>query len=109
MRVLLALALLLFACDKLTPTETDDAGTEEINPELEREAEELNKLGVERDMLEAKVQITKENLVEARGQIGDAKTKEEKAAATLQFEKAQQEHKSAEAELARFKKQSQPD
>lgn len=109
MRVLLALALLLFACDKLAPADKDDGGIEEINPELEKEAQELSKLGVERDMLEAKVQITKENLVEAQGELEDAKTKEEKAAASTRRDKAEQEHKSAEAALARFKSQTQPD
>ena len=105
MRVLLALTLLLFACDKITALPHDDAGMAEINPETERETQEFNKLGVERDMLATKVQITKELLVEAQGQLEDAKTKEYVAAARARRDRANKEHESAVAALLRFKRQ----
>ncbi len=110
MRVLLALtfaltfALLLFACDKIAPGVQEDAGKPEINVELEQEAQELNKLGVERDMLNTKVQITKEELGAALSELEDAKTSEQKATATARRELANVEYKAAEAALLRFKR-----
>ena len=105
MRVLLALTLFLFACDKLTPVVDEDAGVSEINVELEQEAQELDKLGVERSMLDTKVQITKEDFGAAQSELEDAKTSEQKAAATAKRDKAKREYDSAEAALLRFKRE----
>jgi hypothetical protein len=103
MRVLLALSLLLFACDKIAPGAQEDAGAQEINVELEQEAQELDKLGVERDMLDTKVQITKEELGAAESQLEDAKTSEQKTAARANRDKAKLAYKAAEAALLHFK------
>jgi FKBP-type peptidyl-prolyl cis-trans isomerase len=106
MRLLLAFTLLLFACDKLSVEGMDDAGTAGINPELEQEAQELNKLGVEHDMLESKVEITAALLEEAQEQLAEAKSAEQKAAAIAQRDKADKEHKRAKAALLRFQRQT---
>lgn len=106
MRVILALALLLFACDKIAKGVDEDAGgVPGINVELEQEAQELDKLGVERDMLDTKVQITQEELAVAKSHVEEAKTPEQKAAATATWNRAEKEYKAAEAALRRFKRE----
>jgi len=74
------------------------------NPELEREADELGKLSVERDMLESKVQGTREALADAVDELADAKTEAEKKAAARKKSRAAAEHKRAKAALERFLK-----
>ena len=74
------------------------------NPELEREADELGKLSVERDMLESKVQGTSEALADAVDELADAKTRAEKKAAAQKKSKAAAEHQRAKAALDRFLK-----
>lgn len=106
MRAVLALTLLLFACDKIAPAAQDDAGPYEIDVELEQEAQELDKLGVERDMLDTKSQITKEALGAAESELVDAKTLEQKAAARTRRDRAKREYEAAEADLRRFKRQN---
>tara|TARA_R110002096_G_scaffold435826_2_gene663604 strand:+ start:148150 stop:148566 length:417 start_codon:yes stop_codon:yes gene_type:complete len=74
------------------------------NPALEREADDLGKLGVERDMLESKVAITNEALEDAIEVLKDAKTDEEKRSAAKNKSKAAAAHMSAKTALNLFAK-----
>jgi hypothetical protein len=107
-------ALLLFGCnqfeepgDEALPCSTEPCeeglvDDEAPAPELEREADEMGKLGVERDMLESKVQLTSEVLEEATEDLKDAKSAAQKKAAARAKALAAAEHKRASEALARF-------
>lgn len=84
----------------VAPTEYDDPA-----PHLEREADNLGKLGVERDMLESKVKVAREQLTEAGEELLDAKSNAEKKAARQKKSRAAADHKSAIRALEAFKKQ----
>ena len=82
----------------VAPTEPDDPA-----PELEREADDLGKLGVERDMLESKVKLASEQLQEAEEELRDAASDADKTAARAKRTKASSDHKLATQALERFK------
>ena len=75
------------------------------DPALEKEADALGKLRVERDMLEAKVKETKRELDEAIEELGDAKSESEKSAAQSKKSQRAAAHQKAVEALEAFKKQ----
>ena len=79
---------------------------DEPDPEVEREADDLGKLGVERDMLESKVQTASEELAEAVEEWEDATGGEQKRAALQKKTRAAARHKSATEALSRFAKKT---
>ena len=104
MRVVIALSLLLLGCNQLgelgDEPEQDESFT--IDPEQEREADEFNKLGVERDLLEAKLNSTNEALAEAEDQLRDAKNDQQKKAAAKNKKSAQNAQRKAKKALDAF-------
>lgn len=124
----LLLVLLLAACNQIAElgegapdcSHRDDCGPDEAcvdgdcvavphhsdpAPELEREADDLGKLGVERDMLEAKVKDSKRELDEAIEELADAKSESDKAAARQKKARLVAAHKKATEALKAFKAQ----
>ncbi len=105
MRALLLGSLLLLGCNQLLESgdelEQDEKYT--IDPAQEREAEEFNKLGVERDMLEAKLRSSNEALAEAEEELRDAKTSDEKKSATKQRRAALDSQRQAKQALDAFR------
>lgn len=72
-------------------------------PELEREADDLGKLGVERDMLESKLKTANESLAEADEEVRDAKGAAAIEAAKKRRVKAASERKNVANALKQFK------